>query len=224
MTFRKLALSALFCVIGGASIARAADRTPNEVVLEKVRAIPDGGGYNWVAGSTGVPEEIRFKDTLILSKGKGGTYCCGITFAVVMQAGTELGMLDSLSPAEIKLLQKRFYGVPKDAQERQCVMALEEAGLGAEVTADEARAGDFLQFYRDKGGHSVIFLNWVEENGQRIGFTYRSSQKSTNGVGDRTEYFSDAEGKGGKVDRTRMYFGRLGKKPAAGETGRKRPG
>lgn len=203
--------------------ASAGDRTPNDVVLAAVRAIPDGGGYNWVAGSTGVPEEIRFEDTLILSKGKGGTYCCGITFAVVMQAGTELKMLDQLSPADVKLLQKRFYGVPRDAQERQCVMALEEAGLGAEVTADEAKPGDFMQFYREKGGHSVIFLGWVEENGQRIGFTYRSSQQSTDGVGDKTEYFSDAGGREGKVDRKRVYFGRLGKSPKLQSSAPKTP-
>jgi hypothetical protein len=188
-------------------------RTPNDVVLAKVRAIPDGGGYNWVAGSTGVPEEIRFKDTLILRKGEGGTYCCGITFAVAMQAADELKMLDDLSPADVKLLQKRFYGVPKDAQELQCVMGLAESGLGYAVSAEEAKAGDFLQFYRGKDGHSVVFLKWVEENGQRVGFTYRSSQKSTDGVGDKTEYFSDAAGKEGKVDRKRMYFGRLGKRP-----------
>jgi hypothetical protein len=199
---------------GRASSVQGEDRTANAVVLEKVRAIPDGGGYNWVANSTGVPEEIRFKDTLILKKGEGGTYCCGITFAVVMQAADELKMLEGLSPADVKLLQKRFYGVPEDAQERQCVMALEESGLGYAVSADEAKPGDFLQFYRAKDGHSVIFLKWVEENGQRVGFTYRSSQKSTNGVGDKTEYFRDAAGKEGKVDRTRMYFGRLGKKSA----------
>lgn len=202
-------LALLFSVVAPAV---AEDRTPNDVVLEKVRAIPDGGGYNWVAGSTGVPEEIRFKDTLILRKGEGGTYCCGITFAVVMQAAEELKMLDDLSPADVKLLQKRFYGVPKDAQELQCVLGLEGSGLGYAVSAEEAKPGDFLQFYRGKDGHSVVFLKWVEEKGQRVGFTYRSSQKSTNGVGDKTEYFSDAAGKEGRVDRTRMYFGRLGKK------------
>jgi hypothetical protein len=212
MTGRSIRFVTLVTLAAMPFAAHGEDRTPNDVVLAKVRAIPDGGGYNWVAGSTGVPEEINFKGTKILSKGQGGTYCCGITFAVVMQAGTELKMFDDLSPADVKLLQKRFYGVPKDAQERQCVMALEEAGLGAEVTPDEARPGDFMQFYRDKGGHSVIFLDWVEENGQRVGFRYRSSQKSTNGVGDRTEYFSDAAGKDGKVDRKRIYFGRLGLK------------
>ncbi|QDT57362.1 hypothetical protein Pan44_54310 [Caulifigura coniformis] len=207
-----LLLAVAFFHAASGAVCQAEHPTPNEVVLAKVRAIPDGGGYNWVAGSTGVPEEIRFKDTLILRKGEGGTYCCGITFAVVIQAADELKMLDDLSPADVKLLQKRFYGVPKDAQERQCVLGLEGSGLGYAVSADEAKAGDFLQFYREKGGHSVVFLQWVEENGQRVGFTYRSSQKSTNGVGDRTEYFSDAAGKEGKVDRKRMYFGRLGKK------------
>jgi len=212
MRASRILFALLSLVLATVPTSGADERTPNDVVLKVVRAIPDGGGYNWVAGATGVPEEVRFKDALILRKGEGGTYCCGITFAVVMQAATELKMLDDLSPADVKLLQKRFYGVPKDAQERQCVLGLEGSGLGHAVSADEAMAGDFLQFYREKGGHSVVFLQWVEENGQRVGFTYRSSQKSTNGVGDRTEYFSDAAGKEGKVDRKRMYFGRLGKK------------
>lgn len=200
----------------------AEDRSPNDVVLTTVRQIPDGGGYNWTGGNTGVAEEINFKGTKILSKGNGGTYCCGVTFTVVMKSANELNMLDSLSPADVKLLQKRFYGVPKDAQERQCVMALEESGLGAEVSPDDAKAGDFMQFYREKGGHSVIFLKWVEENGQRVGFTYRSSQQSTNGVGDKTEFFSDAAGKEGKVNRQRIYFGRLGlKRPASDVNGRR---
>jgi hypothetical protein len=124
-------------------------------------------------------------------------------------------MLDGLSAADVKLLQKRFYGVPKEAQERQCVLGLEESGLGYAVSAADAKAGDFLQFYRAKDGHSVVFLKWVEENGQRVGFTYRSSQKSTNGVGDKTEYFSLGVGMVGGVDRTRMYFGRLGKMPGS---------
>ncbi len=126
------------------------EQSPNDVVLAAARRLPDGGGYNWVAGNTGVPEEIRFKDTRILSKGNGGTYCCGITFTVVMHAATELRLLESMTPADIKLLQKRWYGVPKESQERQCVMALEEAGIGAAVTPDEAIAGDFLQFYRTR--------------------------------------------------------------------------
>lgn len=213
-------LTALFVSFAAALLAaplHAEERTPNDIVLAAARAIPDGGGYNWTGGNTGVPEEINFKGTKILSKGNGGTYCCGITFTVVMKSADELKMLEDLSPADVKLLQKRFYGVPKDAQERQCVMALEEAGLGAEVSPDQARAGDFMQFYREKGGHSVIFLKWVEEDGQRVGFTYRSSQQSTNGVGDKTEYFSDAAGKEGKVNRQRIYFGRLGLKKDPGK-------
>ncbi len=34
-----------------------------------------------------------------------------------------------------------------------------------------------------------------------MGIKYRSSQKSTDGVGDRIEYFADAAGHDGKVDR-----------------------
>jgi hypothetical protein len=50
-----------------------------------------------------------------------------------------------------------------------------------------------------------------------IGFKYRSSQKSTDGIGDRIEYFSDAADPTnpvGKVDRKRFYIARL----AAGDS------
>ena len=63
-----------------------------------------------------------------------------------------------------------------------------------------------------KSGHSVVFLGWAEQDGKRVGLRYRSSQGSTKGVGDVTEYFTDAkdpDGKPGRVLRDRTYFGRL---------------
>jgi hypothetical protein len=54
-----------------------------------------------------------------------------------------------------------------------------------------------------------VFLEWVEEGGERVGFKYRSSQGSTDGIGDRAEYFAGASGKDGAVDPKRMYFCRL---------------
>jgi hypothetical protein len=81
--------------------------------------------------------------------------------------------------------------------------------IGHGVKFEEAQAGDFVQFWRGKTGHSVVFLNWVEKDGKKIGMRYRSSQTSTDGVGDRTEYFSDSGVKGGQVLRERTYFARL---------------
>jgi hypothetical protein len=54
-----------------------------------------------------------------------------------------------------------------------------------------------------------VFINWIKKRGERIGIKYRSSQGSTNGIGDRVEYFAGVPGKDGKVDAKRMYFGRL---------------
>ena len=59
----------------------------------------------------------------------------------------------------------------------------------------------------------MVFLHWVTEGGQRIGFKYRSSQGSTKGIGDRVEYFAGVAGKNGAVVPKRMYFCRLDDEP-----------
>jgi hypothetical protein len=55
----------------------------------------------------------------------------------------------------------------------------------------------------------VVLVEWVREGGRIIGIKYRSSQKSTDGIGDRVEYFADVKGREGKVDRARTYVARL---------------
>jgi hypothetical protein len=177
--------------------------------LEVARTYKDGGDYDSSWKGTGVPEEIRFKNERILAKGKG-TYCCGFTFAVAMDVALERGLLADKRPEEIRAFQKQWYGATEESREVQCAMAVEELDIGKRVEPDEAAAGDFLQFWRtNKSGHSVVFLDWVEQDGRRIGFKYRSSQGSTKGIGDRVEYFSDSDGKPGTVVRERMYFCRL---------------
>ena len=198
-------------LLATALVAAAPTTRPIDVVAVS-RTFPDGGGYNLKWGGSGTPEEVRFKDARILAKGTDGTYCCGFTFAVVMKAAGEAGLLRDKSVEQIKRFQKEWYGAVKeeDVRERQCSVALGNLGIGRTVPADEAQAGDFLQFWRGKGGHSVVFLKWVERDGRRVGFTYRSSQGSTDGVGDKTEYFKDSGVEKGEVDPQRMYFGRLG--------------
>jgi hypothetical protein len=172
-------------------------------------------------GGTGTPEEILFKGERILRKGTEGTYCCGFTLAVVMRAAAQLHLLDDKTVEQMKTFHMQWYGAVKDEEIQvwQCVYAMERLGIGHRVSADEAKAGDFCQFYRERNGHSVVFLHWVEKDGKRIGLTYRSSQESTKGIGDKTEYFSDSgvtmqDEKITKVIRDRMYFGRLNAAPA----------
>lgn len=181
-------------------------------VIKIANTYSDGGGYNWTAGNSGVPEELRFKGRTILKKGQGGTYCCGFTLAVAMRVASERGLLADKTFEQLRQFQKQWYGVDDQSGGTLCVYAVEQLGIGSAVEHPDARPGDMVQFWRsNKSGHSVIFLSWVEQDGRRIGFRYRSSQKSTNGIGNKTEYFADVSGRGGKVLRERTYICRLAK-------------
>lgn len=185
--------------------------SPNDVVLRAARSYADGGGYNLKWAGSGTPEEILFGGQRVLAKGVEGTYCCGFTFAVAMKAGAEMKLFEGKTLEQIKRFQKEWYGAVEEPEirEKQCALAVKHLGVGRPVSADEARPGDFMQLWRGKSGHSVIFLSWIEKDGKRIGFNYRSSQGSTKGVGDTSEYFSDSGIEGGRVLRDRIYFGRF---------------
>jgi hypothetical protein len=181
--------------------------------LEIARDNRDGGGYDHTWKGTGVPDEIRFKESLILPKGKG-TYCCGFTFAVAMDAASKRDLLRSKSVEQVRAFQKQWYGATEESREIQCALAVTKLGIGKQIKPDHARPGDFLQFWRtNESGHSVVFLEWVNEGDQRVGFKYRSSQGSTKGVGDRVEYFAGVAGTSGLVVPQRMYFCRINDKP-----------
>ena len=192
------------------SPSTAEAKEPSADILKVARAIPDGGSYVW-KGESGSPREIRHDGELIVKAQSKGSYCSGFTFCVAMEAAQQRGLLRGKSPDEVRAFQKQWYGSTEEAAERQCALAVETLGIGQEVKPlAKGRAGDFVQIWRtNKTGHSVMLLDWVREGKQIVGIRYRSSQKSTDGVGDRTEYFSDAAGHDGKVDRARTYVARL---------------
>jgi hypothetical protein len=81
-------------------------------------------------------------------------------------------------------------------------------GLGKKIDKlEDARPGDFLDFSRNnKSGHSVIFIDWVkDEGGKIVGFKYFSS--NSGGVGYGTERFEDC---GGKVLHRYFRLARVG--------------
>lgn len=195
---------------GSASVQADQPVQPAKDVLAAAQAIPDGGTYVWDGGS-GVPHEIRHNGETIVKAQKKGTYCSGFTFTVAMEAARERGLLRGKSADAVRQFQKEWYGSTKDAAERQCALAVDRLGIGREIKKlEQAQPGDFVQIWRtNKTGHSVVLLDWVREGDQIVGINYRSSQKSTDGVGDRIEYFADIEGRDGKVDRRRTYVARL---------------
>lgn len=220
-----LAAMSLGGVIAPAKAEKADTQAPalskaNELVLKLANALPLGGGYKW-DGDTGVPFTIKHDGKVVLRKARSGTYCCGVTYAVAFKAAHRLGLLRDKSFDQVKQLQQDFYGIPADAQETLCVIGLERLNIGHAVEHDDAQAGDFAQFWRVKSGHSVVFLGWVtDDEGQRVGLDYWSSQSSTDGIGQKREYFagfSDPDGKEGHINPERLYLGRLFEEPATEE-------
>ena len=178
-------------------------------VIEVARTFPDGGGYDWTPGATGVKEPVDFKGERLLEATDGGSFCCGYTFAVAMRVANDRGLLEDKSVEDARKFLKEWYGAP-GGDKTLVVLAVENMGIGKAVSLEDAQPGDFVQLWREGGsGHSVIFLKWIEEDGNRVGFRYRSSQKLTDGIGDRTEYFSDAAGFNGRVLRSGTYACRL---------------
>lgn len=186
----------------------------NKAVLKTALGYKDGGAYNTKWTGSGTPEKIEHQGERILAEGTGGTYCSGFTFATVMKTAQNADLLENKTVDQIRRFQKNWYGAVSDPaiREKQCAIAVQELGIGKEVSPDEAQPGDFAQFWRDRSGHSVVFLGWIlDKDGERAGLKYRSSQGSTDGIGNHIEYFKNSKAGKGTVDPTRIYFARLTK-------------
>ncbi len=174
----------------------------SDVTLQVARGIPDGGTYE-ITG-TGVPFDIVHKGASILKKG-ATVYCSGFTFATAMEAARRRGLLEDKSVPQVFKFQKDWYGAGGES-EQLSGPALQKLGIGGPVSHEDARPGDFAQFWRSKSGHSVVFLDWLRDaSGKKIGLKYRSAQ-GAKGISDTQEKFSDS---GGSVNRGRTYFSRL---------------
>ncbi|MCA9261349.1 MAG: hypothetical protein KDA61_19170 [Planctomycetales bacterium] len=209
-TPRRMGL-ALLSSVAAAIAAHAADTEPSQTpALRAAYAIRDGGGYEW-KNSTGTPHEIIHDGQVVLAAQPHGTYCCGYTFAVAMDLCRQRSLLAGKSYREVKRFQKDWYGATEEAREKTCAYAVERLGVGREVARiADAQPGDFMQIWRiNKSGHAVVLLELLRKHEAIVGIRYRSSQQLTDGVGDRTEYFADAPGQEGKLDRRRVYIARL---------------
>jgi hypothetical protein len=204
---RILILLVLAAASGGTALAQPL-LPINAIVLAIAREYRDGGGFNWDEGS-GTPEEIRFQGRRILSKGKGGTYCCGFTFAVAMKAAERAGLLHGKSVGEIRKFQREWYGATPASADRQCALAIENLGIGREIPLRDAQPGDFVRLWRTTCGHSVVFVRWVVEGGRRVGMEYRGTQGSTAGIGNAIEYLKGVRGHEGTIDLRKTHVARL---------------
>ena len=206
----KITLAVLLLSAWPAVRNASADETPaldfGQQTIQIARSYPDGGGYIW-KGSTGVSETLTFDGQTILEKQPVGTYCCGFTVQVAFKLAQNNNLFDGKTFDQVKQFQVEWYGSTEETAEQQCTLAMQHLGVGHAIKHDDARPGDFGNFWRTKSGHSILFLNWVtDDHGNRIGIHYRSSQTKTDGIGDHTEYF---KGHGGEVDPDRLYLCRF---------------
>ena len=183
----------------------------------KIGESVSGGGYNKAFAGSGTPFVISHNGQEILPAATDGTYCSGYTCGVSMKVLQQRGLLDNMTPDQLKNFQKTWYGAKdfeKGKSETLSTKALEDYNLGKRIEHKAAKPGDIAQIWRNNGsGHSVIFKDWVtDDKGNRIGIKYRSSQPNTKGIGDRTEIF------GTKIDPNRIYVARLNNRSEGGES------
>jgi hypothetical protein len=210
----------------------------NRYVMNVAQSYPADGThrYWWPRGKEGRGWGGNVRDLFyegkLVAKGdkKGRAFCCGLTFEVFVQAWQKLcavyGKPARLPKVDGKqdFLELRGSWFGNDGNRKTHMRTIVEYGLGRRIRdLEEARAGDFLQLWRQNGsGHSVIFLSWVREKKRIIGVRYWSTQKSTQGIGERVEFFAKGAKDKRGVDPKQLYLARVEvpkgwKKPGSGK-------
>jgi hypothetical protein len=204
----------------------------NPFVLKVIGAYPLDGSYpyhcSWKPREydiyNGVSEDLWYRGMVVAKAYPDGSrcsYCCGFTFEVFVRAMKLRNVQGGLEPDDFNgmtfndlfnALQLWYVEGKGDSEAR----AITSYGLGVTVTNfDDARPGDFLSYSTTpSGGHSVIFLGWLRDDGQTpgkiTGFKYFSSNLSGNSVGYGQAHFSDCTKNGHGVLRHYVNIGHVG--------------
>lgn len=169
-------------------------------------------GFEYRLGGTGNPiSSLKHKGSTIL-KLDNYIYCSAFTFYVTFTVLQQGGYLEDKTISQLRNFQKDWFGINGETELLSSV-AISKLAVGNKVSRDDAKAGDICQYWRGvKDGHSVIFLDWVYgDTGEKIGISYRGSQKRT-GVANNIEYFTGVtlpKGKRASIISRRIYFARL---------------
>lgn len=207
---------ATITVLDGADVA---DSAFNDLVIDFMDDYPTDGSYEywWPSGVDwgGNPHDIYYLGELFAAGDpQNRSFCVGLTFEVFMRAFDELdrtwggdGSLNGIPFDELYEFRTDWY--VRDLYGMGIVEAMDNYGIGHRVTDwDDVQPGDFVQFWRHSGsGHNVVFVDWERDSSDAIiGFRYWSTQGSTNGVGETSEYFGAT---GSSVDPAYFFVGRV---------------
>ena len=201
----------------------------NPYVLKVISGYPLDGSYQYHCSwnpreydiYNGVTQDMWYRGMVVAKAYPDGSrcsYCCGFTFEVFVRAMKLRNIQLGLEPDDFNgmtfndlfnALQLWYIEGTGDSEER----AISSYGLGHSVTnLEDVRPGDFVSYSTTPpGGHSVIFIDWLRDETNRIvGLRYFSSNLSgTHGVGYGQAHFSDAN-HGHGVLRNSLHIGHVG--------------
>ncbi|MBV8098890.1 MAG: hypothetical protein JOZ31_07010 [Verrucomicrobia bacterium] len=172
---------------------------PNEVILQMIQTMPQGGGYSASNEATArLAEAARnVRGTLTLDPAIAKpNYCSGATYLVFLKT---LETLNHHSPITGPLADKLAIGGQPDgvgiwgrwnANGPGTAVLFRELQLGENFTDwNSARPGDFMKIFwnsnvgRREHGHSAIYLGTIDEN--RIQYVRFWSSNQPNGFGQK---------------------------------------
>jgi hypothetical protein len=175
---------------------------------------------NDYANYNGVTENLSYGGRVLAKahpSGSRASHCVGLTFEVFFKAMQErnrkLGLaiddFNGMSANDLQDFLLIWYVASGNKRISNIEVAVEKYGLGKRISRfEDAKRGDFMDFSRSNGtGHTVVFQNWVRDNGNITGVYYWSTQGSTNGIAYNTEYF-DTSGRGNVLS-NQVYIARV---------------
>ena len=186
-------------LLAAACVAGAADF--NEVVLQQVRSMPQGGGYATTRHAHDVLQSaVRFEEESVRIRADKAepSYCSGATYLVFLKSLGELqrrgvlsisrGQWERLLP--LKLPDGEGVWGRWNANGPGTPRLFYELGLGRNFTAfEEAKPGDFLKIFwtdavgKNERGHSVVFLGLETKDG--VGSVRFWSSNQPGGYGEK---------------------------------------
>jgi hypothetical protein len=164
----------------------------------------DGGGY-FIGIKADPPESpigynLSLLGNKLLEAPRKTSYCSGATYAVFIEA-LNLILADkqqNIPPNNIEAMRMqepdgrrreddvKFWGKWNTDGYGNHIALVQYAGIGKQISAEDARPGDFVNISWVKGGgHSTIFLGFYIDEHKDTNIVYFSSQKGTNGLGDQ---------------------------------------
>jgi len=170
----------------------------------------DGGTYflgiKAVPPESPVNYELKLGDKSLITPPRSSSYCSGSTYAAFIEslnyAMPEAAQKLTAEQIEAMRMQEpdggrredwiKFWGIWNADGFGSQFALVQYANIAVEVKPEDAQPGDFANIsWKSGNGHSVIILGWyVDENNEK-NLVFWSSQKSTNGYGDKMSKLDD---------------------------------